>query len=94
MRTVYKYPLEWWSPQVVRMPEGATILKVGVQADTPFIMAEVDTEQISEDRYICIHGTGDTIEPMADRYLGTIHKGEFVFHIYECTMAGLRKEIK
>lgn len=87
MRTIHKFPLQITASQAVVMPQGAEILAVQAQGQTPCLWALVDPERETEIRIIEIFGTGDPIIEggKARSYLGTfqLKGGESVFHAFE-----------
>lgn len=91
MRVVYKYDLLGPNPggtQIINMPTGAMIMKVGVQVQGPVIWALVDSEQPTESREFMILGTGhptDMLDSGSFRYIGTFEErgGTLVWHLFE-----------
>lgn len=92
-KAVWKYPLEAAASVTVQMPQGAQILCVQVQHDTPTIWALVDTSMPFEKREFHTYGTGHEIpdsEILA--YVGSwqLHGGAYVFHTFEKVIASYR----
>ena len=88
MKTIYKYTIDVEDVQDVEMPEGAKILCVQTQYETPWIWAMVDNEEAKTlRRVIRIYGTGHPIAVSEERlqYLGTFQLlgGKFVGHVFE-----------
>jgi len=93
MKSIWKFPLKITDMQEVRMPEGAKILTVQIQGETPTLWAEVDTDGVPEERLIEIVGTGNpmaydmgnvlALEVVERNYIATIQERVFVWHIYE-----------
>jgi len=88
MKTIYKYDLPMENRAIIPMPEGATILKVGVQHNKPVLWALVDPDAPVTDRIFFVFGTGhsfDLVEPFI--YNGTLilHDETFVGHVFEKT---------
>ena len=82
MKTVYKYPTG-----EVMMPKGAKVLAAWCQNGEVQIWAEVDDKAPLEERHFVVYGTGWEIA--TDRnlsYIGTVHDGAFVWHVYEVCM--------
>lgn len=86
---IYKYPLK----PVLQIPEGAKILAVQLQFDSPKLWALVDPEKPLVDRHIKVFGTGHEI-PDGLKYIGTFQEdslaiGHFVWHVFEaCPQTG------
>ena len=87
MKTIYKYPLQVDDVQMVRMPQGATILDVQVQHGQPCVWALVDPARPLQDRVFCMFGTGHEVptEDVVLVHLSTIQLsgGGLVFHVFE-----------
>ena len=85
MKTIFKYPLTL-SEQGIEMPEGAQILTVQVQNNTPYLWALVSPSSPTELKRITVLGTGHSIiEDKFLAYIGTFQLdcGELVFHVFE-----------
>jgi len=86
MKTIYKYPIKGVGAQAIPMPEGAKILTVQVQGDTPCLWALVEVDAPPRDRVILVYGTSHPAdEAEAERYIGTfqLSGGPLVFHVFE-----------
>lgn len=86
MKTIWKYNLFTTDLQFISMPQGAEILCVQAQFDSPVIWAIVDSkEQNYESRSIAIYGTGNPVPEIKQKYIGTyqILGGSFVGHVFE-----------
>lgn len=92
MRTVFKFELPILTDvddndQVhVKMPRGANVLHVGVQEGGVFVWAIVDRDEEFTERHFGIIGTGnriDHVEKPGNIYVGTVHHGPFVWHVFE-----------
>lgn len=88
MKTIYKYWLTDENVQSVAMPEGARVLTVQAQLNSPHLWAEVDTEKPEVERIFETFGTGHEMpyDTGIERvYVGTyqLHGGSLVFHVYE-----------
>lgn len=85
MTTIHKFPLEPKDLNIVEMPEGAEILSVQVQHETPVLWAIVDTDRAKEQRKIRVIGTGHEInacEPL--NFIDTFQLPTgLVFHVFE-----------
>ncbi len=84
MRAIWKYELGMMDNQTVLMQEGAKILCVQVQHETPCIWVEVDTDADKEYVIFSIYGTGHKMANTGE-YAGTFQLalGALVFHLYK-----------
>ena len=86
MTSIWKYII---TPSVLfySMPEGSKILTVKEQNDEVCIWVEVDTGKPLEMRKIMVYGTGHSIPPEPQEYIGTAHlnNGALVLHVYTGT---------
>lgn len=84
MKQIWKYPITP-SVNVIEMPEGAEILCVQIQGETPCIWALVNPNNELESRAFQTFGTGHNVMTGIGRYIGTfqIDNGAFVFHTFE-----------
>lgn len=92
MRTIHKYPLDISGGTCrVRAPHNAKFLHVGLDPNCePCIWAEVEISKSDvvvipgyTDHRFYIIGTGHPIPPGIEKYIGTIHQGPFIWHVYE-----------
>lgn len=91
MRAVWKFSLLGPNPggtQLINMPSGAMLMKVGMQAQGPVFWALVDPEQPVVSRTFMIVGTGhptDRLDSGTFRYVGTFEEldGALVWHLFE-----------
>ena len=84
MKTIWKYKLEVEDKQIISVPMGFTILKVGMQFGYPFLLVEVDDENKKVEVEIFIFGTGHPINVSYLKYIGTffVDEGYLVFHVF------------
>lgn len=86
MTTIWKYTV---TPNVLfySMPEGAKILTAKEQNDEVCVWAEVDPDKPVEMRKIMVYGTGHSVPPEPQEYIGTAHlmNGSLVLHVYAGT---------
>lgn len=85
MKTVWKYPLQVDDYQQVSLPEGAELLCVKLQKGTPCLWALVDPSIPTRTVHtIRCAGTGHSIAPEYNKYLGTIliMNDDLVFHFF------------
>ncbi len=86
--TIWKFKLEVTDRQIVEMPKGATILKVG-NLDKPatlYLWALCDLMVRHEERIFEIFGTGHDIPEVTQgerKFIGTIITVPFVWHVFE-----------
>ena len=88
MKNIFKYPLKATEWQFVSMPEGAEILCVQTQRETPCLWALVDPAMAPKMRKIYVYGTGHDIpDNLHLAYIGTfqLEGGTLVFHAFEAT---------
>lgn len=85
MRTIYKESLIVDDVQIIRVPKGAKILKVGLQKGHICVWYECETDNQYEDRKIYMFGTGHEMPDKELRYIGTLilQYDLLVFHFYE-----------
>lgn len=84
MKTIFKYPLELAGVQSVRMPAGATILTVQLQAGVPCVWAITDSAQPKVSRRLLLVGTGHALPDDHGRYVGTFQPPRgLVFHVFD-----------
>lgn len=89
MRTVYKYPIAPNSlrghtfPVEIKAPRGAVPRFVGLQNGSPFLWAEVDTDQ-PEETQVVLHsvGTGFGAVPDGATYFQSLIQPPYVWHFY------------
>ncbi len=77
---VYKFPL---GRGPVQMPKGARILHVAQQAGESCAWAIVDDTAPMVPRRLVTYGTGWTMPAEPGKYLGTVHDGPYVWHIFD-----------
>ena len=82
---IWKFGLDVADVQQVMMPEGAQILSVQTQMETPQLWALVDPSRGVEARTIALYGTGHPMPTDPGRFLGTfqLSDGALVFHAFE-----------
>lgn len=85
---VYKYQISLSQSNHIDMPEGANLLTLQLQNNTPTIWCLVDDEKPMVTRIFEIWGTGDYLRPLTHytrTYIGTfqLHGGALVFHVFE-----------
>lgn len=85
MEHIYKYPLKLQNEQMVEMPQGAVVLAVQTQRETPCLWAQVDPSAPVIKRRFMTYGTGHPIvDYKAGHYVGTyqLQRGDLVFHVF------------
>lgn len=82
MEKIYKYELKLQAEQVVQMPHKPEILSVQIQRGVICVWALVNTTY-SDVAYIFeIIGTGNPVDSMLRKYLGTVQDGSMVWHVF------------
>jgi hypothetical protein len=81
MKTIYKYTLDS-QDCTLNLPKGAEILTIKLQNNVPTLWALVNPMTVTEERHICIVGTGWQIEDNM-KYITTYMDGYFVWHVFE-----------
>jgi hypothetical protein len=81
MKTIYKYPLHS-QDCTLQLPKGAELLTVQLQNQIPTLWALVNPMTVTEERHICIVGTGWDVEDNM-KYITTYMDGYFVWHVFE-----------
>lgn len=85
-QVVWKYPLD---PDrlsgrcEVQMSGGAKVIEAVMQHGRFTLWAVVAPSERPQQRIFYIVGTGQDIPADAHTYLGTVHDGPYVFHIFE-----------
>lgn len=83
MKTIYKYPIEITDYQEIEIPEGSSILHVGLDPNgVPCIWAEVNTSLKRTSIGIWIFGTGNPVNSDGKEHKGTFIDGFCVWHVY------------
>lgn len=77
MREVWKFKIG-----DVIMPDGAKVLRVGMQNGAPCMWAEVETEHGTSRRSFVVVGTGHEL-PKGAQYVGGFSEPPFEWHVYE-----------
>jgi hypothetical protein len=89
VRQVFKYSVPITDFITLSLPAGAEILTFGLQHNTAFIWALVDSSQPAEYRKFRLAGTGHPINETNLTYIGTITpvlplgSAFLVFHLFE-----------
>lgn len=81
MKTIYKYTLDS-QDFTLNLPKGAEILTIKLQNNIPTLWALVNPMTVTEERHICIVGTGWQVEDNM-KYITTYMDGYFVWHVFE-----------
>lgn len=81
MKTIYKYTLDS-QDCTLNLPKGAEILTIKLQNNVPTLWALVNPMTVTEERHICIVGTGWQVEDNM-KYITTYMDGYFVWHVFE-----------
>lgn len=83
MRTIHKYMIDAGYNEIV-MPKNADILTAQIQDGFMMLWALVDCEAPTEDRIVCVVGTGHRMPDDMGRseYISTVQSGPLVFHVF------------
>lgn len=83
MKTIWKFTLKTnLEKQVIQMPQGAEVLRVGMQGSTICLWACFIQNQPMAGRIFQIVGTGQPVV-LRDTYIGSVTDGAFEWHIWE-----------
>lgn len=83
MKTVLKFPIAITDCQIVRMPQGAQIIHVGLDpTGRPCVWAKVETTCPVIERALFVTGTGHEV-PDGAVHLGSFNQESFVWHVWE-----------
>ncbi len=86
MKAIWKYELKPTDDQNIEMPDGAEILTMQCQGETPCLWVLVDPTKRKKIRRFEIFGTGHTMDVLSvSTYVGTyqLKDGQLVFHVFE-----------
>ena len=81
MKTIYKYTLDSHDC-TLQLPKESELLTVQLQNGIPTLWALVNPMTVTEERHICIVGTGWDVEDNM-KYITTYMDGYFVWHVFE-----------
>lgn len=83
-RSIWKYSAPINDRLLLMMPEGAQIVCVQMQGETPCLWALVDCSAQQRQRAFSWRGTGQRFDEQGE-YIGTVqlHSGALVFHLFE-----------
>jgi hypothetical protein len=81
--TIWKFPLEKFELQTIRMPQGANIIAAQIQEGAICLWALVDPARPLEPRDFFTCGTGARIVFEKIWYIGTVQDPPFVWHVFE-----------
>lgn len=83
MKTIWKYPLMITDIQKIKVPMGAVPLCVGTDpSNGPCIWCEVDDQSPAIPLEVYVVGTGNPLPEDVSRYIGSIRKDPFIWHVY------------
>jgi hypothetical protein len=88
MKVIYKYRIPVISEVLVRMPEGARILNVGLQNEQAHMWVEVNLNGKMEDYFFRWVATGEQYD--RGEYVGTLHTPPFVWHLFRVWPEGVK----
>lgn len=82
-RRIFKYTLDLKDQQEIETFLGACFLTTQLQHDSIQVWAVVDTEAPRQRWMFSIKGTGGLLENQSlNGYIGTVQKGDFVWHVF------------
>lgn len=82
MQQIWKFPLEIGA-NIIPMPVGARIVHAHMQNGVACLWALVDPSEPKVARSFHVAGTGWDVDGQRMQYVGTVHGGAFVWHIFE-----------
>jgi len=82
METIWKFPIHLTDEQEVTMPKNAVVLAVQYQEGAITLWAKVDSDEADEHRRVSIRGTGGRLGSEAGPYIGTVQRGQYVWHVF------------
>ena len=82
-RVIYKYALGQGRYTTLHMPAGAVIISCKAKEGVVYVWAVVDPEQPRVERKVGVVGTGWMFDDADSVYVGTVHPGAFVFHVFD-----------
>ncbi|MBV1889163.1 MAG: hypothetical protein KUG67_02850 [Proteobacteria bacterium] len=84
MKTIYKFKLKVITSQMIKLPTGFEILRVGIQDDEPVVWIMVNTDNSPTRISIKIYGTGEVIpERFNLTYIDTFqYQTQYWFHVF------------
>lgn len=85
MKTVWKFPLIFGDISLIEVPLGAEPLSVGRDPQGNLsLWALVDPHEHRRTQIrLRIAGTGHPVYSAEPKFLGTIHDGDFVWHVFQ-----------
>lgn len=85
MKTIWKYEVPISDLFTLRMPQGAKLLDVQLQAGIPQLWALVDPSAPVVSRGLRLHGTGHDIADSIGEHVGSfqLRNGQLVFHLFD-----------
>ena len=82
MRTIWKFPLQHEADTYL-VPKGATPIHVAMQNDLICVWMTVDSKANRVERRISIHGTGNSLDHVGGRHIGSVLDGVYVWHVFD-----------
>ena len=80
---IHKYRLKLEDYPLVEMPIGAEVLHVGMQYGHLHVWARVDPTLEKKTRHFAVRGTGHANCPAANKHIGTVVDGSFIWHVFD-----------
>lgn len=82
MRTIWKFGPFWRGSNSVYIDDKAKILHVGLQEDSIYAWAEVDTTKAGTYTQFYLAATGGDLPDDSYSYIGTVQNNGIVYHVY------------
>lgn len=84
MQSIYKYKIVLDENQVIRVPQNAKVLSVGLDpSNTLCLWCQVSrTEMVTKDLFVSVVGTGFDVRDDAGTFIGTVRQGVYMWHVF------------
>lgn len=82
LKTIWKFPLAVADVQHVSLPSGAKVVHMDVQNGMPCMWVLLDPNMPTKQWEVLCFGTGHEVLASADRHIGTVLVGQFVWHYF------------
>lgn len=85
MKTIWKFPFPIEDEITLTMPEGARVLAVQMQGNTPCLWALVDPDAPTKPCRFRLFGTGHPVPEGLGNFIGTFQMmgGGLIWHLFE-----------
>lgn len=86
MLKIFKYLLQPLTRQGLHLPKDAVVLTAQMQGSDLCLWVQMeDTRPCTELRMFEVYATGDDLPNEPRRYIATVQRGHYVWHVYEST---------